>query len=141
MRNWRKRDQVVLAGRRGFVRQAIRSGAPIVPVATVGGHDTAFVLSEGRFVARWSGRWRLRGATLPVTLGVPLGVSRAILPTHIPLPAKIRTELLDPIEVEHDPERASDVEYVDRINRAVQAAIQAAGMNRLAARRRFPVFG
>ena len=67
-------------------------------------------------------------------------VSLEILPTHFPLPAKIRTELLDPIEVEHDPERAGDVEYVDRIYREVQAAIQA-GMNRLAARRRFPVFG
>jgi 1-acyl-sn-glycerol-3-phosphate acyltransferase len=142
MRNWRKRDQAVLAGRRGFVRQAITSGVPIVPVATVGGHDTVFVLSEGRFLARWSrgvGR-RLRGATLPITLGVPLGVSLEILPTHIPLPAKIRTELLDPIEVEHDPQRAGDVVYVDRIYRAVEAAIQA-GMNRLAARRRFPVFG
>lgn len=93
MRNWRKRDQAVLAGRRGFVRQAITSGVPIVPVATVGGHDTVFVLSEGRFLARWSGGLgrRLRGATSPITLGVPLGVSLEIVPTHIPLPAKIRT--------------------------------------------------
>ena len=35
----------------GFVRTAIRSGVPIVPVATVGGHDTVFVLSEGRWLA------------------------------------------------------------------------------------------
>ena len=97
MRNWRKRDQAVLAGRRGFVHQAITSA-------------------------------------------VPLGVSLEILPTHIPLPAKIRTELPDLIDVEHEPERASDVEYVDRICREVRAAIQA-GMNRLAARRQFPVFG
>jgi 1-acyl-sn-glycerol-3-phosphate acyltransferase len=142
MRNWRKRDRAVLAGRRGFVRQAITSGVPIVPVATVGGHDTVFVLSEGRLLARWSGGLgrRLRGVTLAITLGVPLGVSLEILPTHIPLPAKIRTELLDPIDVEHEPERASDVEFVDRIYREVQAAIQAA-MNRLAARRPFAVFG
>ena len=52
MRSWRKRDEAVLAGRKGFVRQAIRSGVPIVPVATVGGHDTVFVLSEGRFLAK-----------------------------------------------------------------------------------------
>ena len=97
MRNWRKPDQLALAGRRGFVRQAITSA-------------------------------------------VPLGVSLEILPTHIPLPAKIRTGLPDLIDVEHDPERASDVEYVDRICREVRAAIQA-GMNRLAARRRFPVCG
>jgi 1-acyl-sn-glycerol-3-phosphate acyltransferase len=142
MRNLRERDQAVLAGRRGFVRQAITSGVPIVPVATVGGDDTVFVLSEGRFLARWSGGLggRLRGVTLPITLGVPLGVSLEILPTHIPLPAKIRPELLDPIEVGHEPERASDVEYVDRIYREVRAAIQA-GLNRLAARRQFPVFG
>ena len=137
-----RRDQAVLAGRRGFVRQAISSGVPIVPVATVGGHDPVFVLSEWRFLARWSGGLgrRLRGVSLPITLGVPLGVSLEILATHIPLPAKIRTELLDPIEVEHDPKRARDAVYVDRIYREVQATIQA-GMNRLAARRRFPMFG
>ena len=110
--------------------------------AADGRAKSVFVLSEGRFLARWSGGlgMQLRGATLPITLGVPLGVSLEILPTHIPLPAKIRTELLDPIEVEHDPERAGDGEYVDRVYRELQAAIQA-GTNRLAARRRFPVFG
>jgi len=142
MRNWRNRDRAVLAGRRGFVRQAIRSGVPIVPVATIGGHDTVFVLSEGRFLARWSGPLarRLRGATVPITLGVPFGIALEILPTHIPLPAKIRTELLDPVAVDHDPDRVSDQEYVEAIYREVQAAIQA-GMDRLAARRRFPIFG
>ena len=44
MRNWRRRDEAVLGERKGFVRQAIRSGVPIVPVASVGGHDTVFVL-------------------------------------------------------------------------------------------------
>jgi 1-acyl-sn-glycerol-3-phosphate acyltransferase len=33
MRAWRRRDQATLAGRMGFVRQAIRSRVPIVPVA------------------------------------------------------------------------------------------------------------
>ena len=55
MRNWRKRDKAVLAGRKGFVRFALRQQVPIVPVATVGGHDTVFVLSEGRFLAKWTG--------------------------------------------------------------------------------------
>jgi 1-acyl-sn-glycerol-3-phosphate acyltransferase len=142
MRNWRKRDRAVLAGRRGFVKQAISSGVPIVPVASVGGHDTVFILSEGRFLARWSGGLgkRLRGVTLPITLGLPLGVSLEILPTHIPLPAKIRTELLDPIHVDTDAERADDPQYVDSVYREVEAAIQA-GMDRLAARRSFPILG
>jgi len=36
MRSWKKRDTVVLDGRKGFIRQAIRSGVPVVPVATIG---------------------------------------------------------------------------------------------------------
>ncbi len=145
MRAWRKRDTAVLAGRKGFVRQAIRSGVPIVPVATIGGHDTVFVLSEGRWLADGLDRLiglkrRLRGATLPIALGVPFGIAPEILPTHIPLPAKIRTELLEPIRVDTDPARTDDRHYVDRIYLEVETAIQA-GMNRLAKRRRLPVFG
>jgi 1-acyl-sn-glycerol-3-phosphate acyltransferase len=132
---------VIPASRRGFVRQAIRSGVPIVPVATVGGHDTVFVLSEGRFLARATGLGkRLRGATMPIVAGFPFPLAIEILPSHLPLPAKIRTELLEPIRVDDDPARADDGEYVDAIYDQVQSAIQT-GMERLAARRRFPVFG
>ena len=141
MRNWRKRDQAILAGRKGFVRQAMRSGVPIVPVATVGGHDTVFVLSEGKFLAKWTGLGkRLRGANIPIIAGFPFPLAIEILPAHIPLPAKIRTELLDPIEVDHDPERLDDQEYVDSIYNEVQSAIQG-GMDRLAKKRRFPILG
>jgi 1-acyl-sn-glycerol-3-phosphate acyltransferase len=127
MRSWRKRDTAVLAGRKGFVKQAIRSGVPIVPVATVGGHDTVFVLSEGRWLADGLERLiglksRLRGATLPIISGFPFPLA------------------LDPIRVDTDPARADDREYVDSVYRKVKAAIQA-GMDRLARRRRFPVFG
>ncbi len=145
MRNWRKRDQAVLAGRKGFVRQAIRSGVPIVPVASVGGHDTAFVLSEGRWIANGLDRVtglkkKLRGATMPIVLGFPFGLTVETIPTHLPLPAKIRTELLDPIHVDNDPERVNDREYIDSIYLDVKAAIQT-GMDRLAKQRRFPIFG
>src|SRR5664279_3564291 len=75
MRNWRRRDEAVLGGRKGFVRTAIRSGVPIVPVASVGGHDTAFILSEGRWIAhgldRVSGlKKKLRRTRLPIVLGI-----------------------------------------------------------------------
>jgi 1-acyl-sn-glycerol-3-phosphate acyltransferase len=145
MRNWRKRDRAVLGGRKGFVRQAIRSGVPIVPVASVGGHDTAFVLSEGQWIAngldRVSGlKSKLRGTRLPIVLGIPFGLTIETIPTHLPLPAKIRTELLDPIHVDKDPERVNDREYVDSIYLEVESAIQHA-MDRLAGQRRFPIFG
>jgi 1-acyl-sn-glycerol-3-phosphate acyltransferase len=145
MRNWRRRDQAVLGGREGFVRQAIRSGVPIVPVASVGGHDTAFILSEGRWIAngldRVSGlKSKLRGSRLPIVLGFPFGLTIETIPTHLPLPAKIRTELLDPIHVDNDPRRVNDRQYVDSIYVEVESAIQAA-MNRLAKQRRLPIFG
>ena len=47
---------------------------------------------------------------------------------------------LDPIPVDDDPERAGDTAYVDSIYDEVEGAIQA-GMDRLAKRRSFPVFG
>jgi 1-acyl-sn-glycerol-3-phosphate acyltransferase len=145
MRNWRKRDQAVLGGRKGFVRQAIRSGVPIVPVASVGGHDTVFVLSEGQWIAngldRISGlKRKLRGTRLPIVLGMPFGLTIETIPTHLPFPAKIRTELLEPIHVDKDPERVNDREYVNSIYLEVNSAIQG-GMDRLAKQRRFPIFG
>ncbi len=145
MRNWRRRDEAVLGGRTGFVGQAIRSGVPIVPVASVGGHDTAFILSEGRWIAngldRISGlKAKLRGSRLPIVLGIPFGLTIETIPTHLPLPAKIRTELLDPIYVDKDPERIKDRAYVNSIYREVESTIQNA-MDRLATQRRLPIFG
>jgi 1-acyl-sn-glycerol-3-phosphate acyltransferase len=141
MRSWRHRDKAMLCGRKGFVRQAIRSQVPIVPVATIGGHDTVFVLSEGRFIARWTGLGnRLRGATAPIIAGFPFPLAIEILPAHLPLPAKIRTEFLDPIRVDTDPARADDRAYIDKIYDEVEGAIQA-GVDRLAKRRSFPLFG
>ena len=145
MRSWFKRDVASLAGRTGFVKQAIRSGVPILPVATVGGHDTVFVLSEGKWLAnavdKVTGlKKTLRGANLPIIAGFPFPVAVEILPAHLPLPAKIRTELLDPIEVVDDPDRAEDTAYVQKIYDEVEAVIQA-GMDRLAAKRTLPVLG
>jgi 1-acyl-sn-glycerol-3-phosphate acyltransferase len=141
MRSWRKRDKAVLANRKGFIRFALARQVPIVPVATIGGHDTVFVLSEGRFIAKWTGLGkRLRGATAPIISGFPFPLAVEILPMHLPLPAKIRTEFLVPIELDPDPEKAGDKQYVDAMYREVQGAIQA-GMDRLAKRRSFPVFG
>lgn len=141
MRSWSKRYQVVLGGRKGFVRQAIRSGVPILPVATVGGHDTVFVLSECRPLAKMLGLKKLiRSDVLPLVLGFPFGVTFEVLPMHIPLPSKICTEFLEPIDTGDDPERENDAAYVDNLYQKVEAAIQA-GVNRLASKRRFPVIG
>jgi 1-acyl-sn-glycerol-3-phosphate acyltransferase len=140
MRSWRKRDTVVLGGRKGWVRLAIRAGVPIVPVATIGGPETVFVLFEGRRLAKLLGlKALLRTERLPITLGIPFGIAPEILPTHLPLPAKIRTELLEPVYLDRDPERAADQQYVEDVYHDVEGRIQA-GVDALATRRRFPIF-
>ena len=60
------------------------------------------------------------------------------LPSHFPLPTKLRYEILDPIELDHDPERAKDDEYVNGIYDEVEWT--AAG-RRQPARRAAPVPG
>ena len=140
LRPWSKRDTVMLAGRTGFVKQAIRSGVPIVPLAQTGGSDTMFTLSDGKGLARVLGLNRLaRAEALPLALGVPWGIAPGALP-FLPLPAKLRSELLEPLFVDDDPERADDDDYVEATYREVERRLQAT-MNRLARRRSFPVLG
>jgi 1-acyl-sn-glycerol-3-phosphate acyltransferase len=141
MRAWKRRGEVELNGRRGFIRQAIRSGVPIVPVATVGGADTVFVLSEGRWLAEKLQLKRfLRSEMAPVVAGLPFGIWLEVMPSHIPLPSKIRYEVLEPIHVDHDPARVDDEAYVERIYREVEVRLQE-GVDRLMQERRFPVLG
>jgi 1-acyl-sn-glycerol-3-phosphate acyltransferase len=140
LRPWVKRDEAILAGRTGFVRMAIRAGVPIVPIATVGGPDSMPVLFSGRRLAKLLQLDRVaRLKMFPIALSVPWGVNLAMLP-EIPLPTKIRTEFQEPVEVDTDPDRAGDKQYVEAKYDEVQASIQR-GMDKLARRRRLPLFG
>jgi 1-acyl-sn-glycerol-3-phosphate acyltransferase len=140
LRPWTQRDEAVLAGRMGFVKLAIRSCVPIVPISTVGGPDSMPVLATGRRLAKWLQLDRVaRLKMFPIALQAPWGISPALLP-EIPLPTKIRTAFQDPISLDCDPERAEDSDYVEAKYREVCASIQA-GMDALARRRRLPLFG
>jgi 1-acyl-sn-glycerol-3-phosphate acyltransferase len=140
LRSWKQRDEAVLAGRMGFVRLAIRSAVPIVPIATVGGPDSMPVLATGRRLAKVLQLDKVaRLKMFPIALQVPWGISPALLP-EIPLPTKIRTAFQDPVEVDSDPERAEDEQYVEAKYHEVCERIQA-GMDELARRRRLPLFG
>jgi 1-acyl-sn-glycerol-3-phosphate acyltransferase len=140
LRPWTKRDEAILAGRKGFIRLAINTGVPVVPIATVGGPDSMPVLATGRRIARALQLDRVaRLKMFPVALQAPWGVSPALLP-EVPLPTKIRTAFQPPVELDHDPERAGDKAYVDRKYQEVQGSIQR-GMDALARRRAFPLFG
>jgi hypothetical protein len=74
----------------------------------------------------------------PIAFQAPWGISPALLP-EVPLPTKIRTAFQPAIEVDTDPERAEDQDYVERMYGEVESAIQE-GMDALARRRRLPLF-
>jgi 1-acyl-sn-glycerol-3-phosphate acyltransferase len=140
LRHWTQRDQAVLAGRTGFIKLAIRSCVPIVPISTVGGPDSMPVLATGKRLAKLMQLDRVaRLKMFPIALQAPWGISPAILP-EIPLPTKIRTAFGEPIEMDCDPERAKDDDYVEAKYDEVRDAIQD-GMDALARRRRLPLFG
>jgi 1-acyl-sn-glycerol-3-phosphate acyltransferase len=81
LRLWVQRDRAVLAGRKGFVRLAIRSCVPIVPIATIGGPDSMPVLASGRRLARFLRLDRLAQLkAFPIALQAPWGLSPALLP-------------------------------------------------------------
>src|SRR4051794_35405518 len=140
LRPWTQRDEAILGGRKGFIRLAINAGVPIVPIATVGGPDSMPVLARGRRLAR---ALRLdqvaRLKMFPFALQAPWGLSPALLP-EVPLPTKIRTAFQEPIELDRDPKRASDDDYLEAKYAEVEGSIQS-GMDALARRRRLPLFG
>ncbi|HTK67576.1 MAG TPA: lysophospholipid acyltransferase family protein [Pseudonocardia sp.] len=140
LRPWTQRDRAILAGRKGFVKLAIRAGVPIVPIATVGGADAMPVLVRGDRLSRLLRLDRVaRLKVFPIALSLPWGVAPALLP-QFPLPAKIRTAFQPAVHLGTDPALADDEDYVERKYREVEDSIQH-GMDALARRRALPLFG
>ena len=127
-----QRHVVDFGGRKGFVRLARETGVPIIPVASVGGQETALFLGRGQGLARLLMLDKiLRLKSLPISVALPWGLNVTDWLGHIPLPAKIVIEVQEPIEVTDDDQAVYD---------AVIASLQA-GVNQLAAERHFPVIG
>ena len=140
LRPWTERDRANLAGRKGFVKMAIRAGVPIVPIATVGGADAMPVLIRGDKLSRGLRLDKLlRLKVFPIAVSLPWGIAPAALP-QFPLPAKIRTRLMPAVDLDHDPDRADDDEYLEEKYWEVQNSIQR-GMDALARKRALPLFG
>ncbi len=92
--------RVDFGGRRGFIRLAQEREVPLVPVVAIGGQETALFLSRGERIAKLLGLDRMfRLKVLPVSLALPWGLNVGDMLGHIPLPAKITIQVLEPIDV------------------------------------------
>lgn len=124
-------------GRKGYVSTAIEAGVPIVPAVSIGGQETQLYLSRGTWLAEHLGLKRLlRSDILPLSFGFPFGFSAAI-PPNLPLPTKIVTEVLDPIDITA---RFGENPDIDEVDTHVRSVMQEA-LDNLAASRRFPILG
>lgn len=138
-RTFWERKQIDLGGRMGFIRQAMKHELPIVPVVSAGSHETLIVLRRGARLAKWL---RLRSIVrsadaLPIMAGLPWGLWALPFLPQLPLPAKITTEVLEPIILTGD---SSDVTAVKRGFDHVLETMQGA-LDRLYAERRYPFLG
>ncbi len=99
-RPWTAHDEIRFGHRRGFLRLARDAGVPIVPVVSSGGQETFLPLADGRRIARALRLDRLaRLKVVPVSLALPWGLNVGDMLGHLPLPAKIRIEVLPPVDV------------------------------------------
>ncbi len=123
------RHEVRFGGRTGFIRAALRAGVPIVPVVAVGAHEIFVVLSDGQALVKRMGLKRLfRLEVLPLSLSFPWGLTPGPLP-FVPMPAKIRIQMLQAIHLPYGPEAADDRELVKKLAEDVRTQMQAALVN------------
>ncbi len=131
-------SRIDFGGRKGFVRLALEQDAPIVPVVTIGGQETALWLDRGAWLARLLRLDKtMRLKVLPILIAPPWGLTIGDFLPRIPLPAKMTTEVLPAIEVR---ERFGPEPGADEVYEYVTGQMQAT-LDGLAAERRFPVIG
>ncbi|MEA2397173.1 MAG: hypothetical protein QOK25_729 [Thermoleophilaceae bacterium] len=115
-KSYRDRYRVQRFGRGGFIEIALRTGAPIVPVAVVGSEEIHPKLAESDLLARLTG-----APYFPITPTFPLlGPLGAI-----PLPSRWRLEFCEPIDLSsYGPEAAADRALVLELSEQVRDTIQ-----------------
>lgn len=115
-KGWKKRYQLQRFGRGGFVEVSIETGAPIIPVAIIGGEETYPMIANLKPIAR-----RFGLPYFPVTPTFPLlGPLGAI-----PLPSKWIIAFGRPIPtVHHGPEAAEDMQLVLETAEETRQAVQ-----------------
>jgi len=137
-RPWVQRNKIDFAGRKGFVRLALRCGVPVVPVVAHGGHHAVVVLTRGDRLARAAGLRTLRINVFPLLAGFPFGVT-SILAPPLPMAAHLTLEFLPALDwTGYGRGAADDPRIVSACYEDITGRLQAA-LDRLAAEHPHPV--
>ncbi|MBC7465848.1 MAG: acyltransferase family protein [Bdellovibrio sp.] len=92
--------------KRGFIRMALETGAPIIPTLIIGAEETHINLQKLKFTKF------LRGLVLPLPLNI------------IPLPAKWKIIFYKPIRLPFGPDKVSDSELCNDLASEIQESMQ-----------------
>lgn len=103
--------------RRGFVRMALETESPIIPIMVIGAEETHINLKQ-LSVGRW-----IKGLSIPLPLNL------------IPLPSKWKIVYLPPIYLPYSPNQVDDVDLVRELAEDLQEKMQA-NLNRLLEQRK-----
>ena len=129
-RPYSQRHKIEFAGRKGFIKIALRERAPILPVVSLGAHEGLIVLADFYpFVRELHERgmpwlFGIDPVVFPVYLGLPWGIAIGPLP-NLPLPTQVHNRVCKPIEFErYGRAAANDREYVDACYNRVQQEMQ-----------------
>ena len=157
-RPFSERKKIDFYQRKGFIRLAIKGKVPIVPIVSIGAHETFVILNRGEEIAQKLGlkeKFRLHGFPITfrsifflwcMTTGMftffPLLLAPAAFAAiFVPMPAKMSFRILPPIDVNAlwDASLTED-QNLQNIYNHVLAAMQRVHEEEYA-KRKFPVLG
>jgi 1-acyl-sn-glycerol-3-phosphate acyltransferase len=137
MRPTSQSANVDFGGRTGYIRTALKAGVPIVPIVTIGGQETQWYINRGDTLAKLLRLDKLvRADSVPFVFGFPFGLSLGVS-LNIPLPSKLITRVLDPVDIAAE---FGDDPDIDMVDAEIRARMQHA-LDELADKRRFPILG
>jgi 1-acyl-sn-glycerol-3-phosphate acyltransferase len=137
-RPWSERNKIDFGGHTGFIRLALATRVPVVPMTIHGAHQSTFVLTRGRRIARRMGLERLHIKVFPFIWNIPFGVTPAFVPS-VQLPAKVTVQFGKPLDWSRYPaHKAKDAAVIRRCYAEITGVMQKA-LDALAQERPYPV--